>query len=149
MLQFLTKLFGNNNPIDSISNIADKFIRTGEDRDKFKMEMTTLLNNVEMVASQEVTKRHDNDMKSDSWLSKNIRPLTMVFLMSMVTLMAFTDGNVGEFQIKDHYISLYENLLELVCSFYFIGRGAMHIINSYNRKGDKKGDVIETVKNFK
>ena len=61
-------------------------------------------------------------MQSDSWLSKNIRPLTLVFLTVMFTLLAFTDGNIGEFSIQKEYIPIFQTLLITVYSAYFVGR---------------------------
>jgi len=55
-------------------------------------------------------------------LSKNIRPLTMVFLTVMFTLLAFTDGNIGEFSIQKEYIPIFQTLLITVYGAYFVGR---------------------------
>lgn len=76
---------------------------------------------------RELTTRHKLDMQSDSWLSKNIRPGTLVFLLTAVTLFAFTDGNLSwgdyVFVVKEAYISMYTDLLKLAFGFYFGARG--------------------------
>ena len=61
-------------------------------------------------------------MQSDSFLSKNIRPLVMVFLTAMFTILAFTDGNIGQFSIQKEYIPIFQTLLVTVYGAYFVGR---------------------------
>ena len=71
-------------------------------------------------------------MQSDSFLSKNIRPLTLVFLTVIFTLLAFTDGNIGEFSIQKEYIPIFQTLLITVYGAYFVGRTL-----EKNKKGGK------------
>ena len=66
-------------------------------------------------------------MQSDSWLSKNIRPLSLVFLMAVFVLITFFDGNVGEFSVNKEYIPVYSALLGTAFMFYFGSRGAEKI----------------------
>ena len=61
-------------------------------------------------------------MKSDNWLSKNIRPLVLIFLTAVFVLMSFFDGNAGEFTINDAYKPIYQTLLITVYGAYFAGR---------------------------
>lgn len=76
---------------------------------------------------EERTKRQQADMASDNTLSKNVRPVSLIYLLLVTTILALTDGNLhfGEwdFQIKDHYISLFEALLLTAFGFYFSSRG--------------------------
>ena len=76
----------------------------------------------EQEAQKEVSARWEADMKSDAWLPKNIRPLTLVFLTAVFTLLSLTDGNVGDFVIGEAYIPIYQTLLLCVYSAYFAGR---------------------------
>ena len=76
----------------------------------------------EQEAQKEVSARWEADMKSDAWLPKNIRPLTLVFLTAVFTLLSLTDGNVGDFVIGTAYIPIYQTLLLCVYSAYFAGR---------------------------
>ena len=69
-----------------------------------------------------VTKRWEADMKSDSYLSKNIRPLILIYITVIFTALAFTDGNIGEFQIAKEYIPIFQTLLVTVYGAYFVGR---------------------------
>ena len=76
----------------------------------------------------ERTSRHAADMKSDSWMSKNIRPLTLIFLMGFYSAIAITDS-IGTlaFDVKPAYISLLETLMMTAFGFYFVMRGAEKI----------------------
>ena len=120
-LQFLAKIFGGN-PVETIANVVDKFVHTKEEKEKARLELVNILNQAETKAQDSITARHQSDMASDSWLSKNIRPLIFVFSLFMVTLFSFTDGNVGDFEIQPEYIELYKLILGAAVSFYFIGR---------------------------
>jgi len=120
-LEFLTKLFGGN-PVKEIGEIADKFITTKQEKREFELEIEKFLQSKEDSAQNTITERHKYDMQSDSWLSKNIRPLIFIFAFGMVTLFAFTDGNIGGFSINQEYIEIYKLVLGAAITFYFVGR---------------------------
>jgi len=73
-------------------------------------------------------------MKSDSWLPKNVRPLTLAFLTGMFVVLSVFDGNVGGFTVSEYYSPVYENLLMVVYSSYFLGRSAEKIKRSVENK---------------
>lgn len=123
---FLSKIFGSN-PIKEIGDIADRFITTKEEKEEFKRLLIEKENEFELKSQDIYTRRQELDMKSDSRLSKNIRPLSLIFLMLMVTIFAFTDGNVGEFSVREEYINLYNSLLLSAFGFYFVLRGVEKI----------------------
>ena len=77
--------------------------------------------NIEM---QEVTKRWTSDMESDSWLSKNTRPLALIFLTIVTTLIIIVDSTGLNFEVKHSWIMLLETLLVTVYVAYFGSRGA-------------------------
>ena len=78
---------------------------------------------MDIVEMQEVTKRWDSDMKSDSWLSKNTRPLTLIFLtVSMVFFILLDSLNI-EFGVSSEWIELLKSLLITVYVAYFGSRG--------------------------
>jgi hypothetical protein len=76
--------------------------------------------NADNIENQELTKRLEADMKSDSWLSKNIRPLTMVYILSAYLVLALLDA--WGLDISDSFVSLLGQWGMLVMSFYFGGR---------------------------
>jgi hypothetical protein len=61
-------------------------------------------------------------MESDSFLSKNIRPMVLIYLTVIFTVCAFFDGNIGEFTISEEYIPIFQTLLVTVYGAYFVGR---------------------------
>ena len=81
----------------------------------------------EHIAKMEsqITERHANDMKSDSWLSKNVRPMAMVFLTAATVLLAYVTIFVTELnqEALKQWIELFTYLLGLVYGFYFGSRG--------------------------
>jgi len=78
----------------------------------------------DMVEMQEVSKRWDSDMKSDSWLSKNTRPLTLIFLTVSMVLLIFSDSIGESFDVDSGWVDLLKSLLITVYVAYFGSRGA-------------------------
>ncbi len=108
--------------VKDIGNVIDKVTTTDEERLAAKQKIQELLEKADNDAQTQVTERWKLDMQSDSFLSKNIRPLVMVFLTSMFTILAFTDGNIGQFTIQKEYIPIFQTLLITVYGAYFVGR---------------------------
>jgi len=76
------------------------------------------------VEMQEVSKRWQADMRSDSWLSKNTRPLTLVFLTVAMVLLIFIDSTGLDFEVDGGWVDLLKSLLITVYVAYFGSRGA-------------------------
>ena len=82
MKKILEKIFGvGSSVVGDVSEALDRFIRTKEDRDAFEKEMTQIFIRAEAEMQKNVSDRWKYDMESDSWLSKNVRPLVLVFLI--------------------------------------------------------------------
>ncbi len=77
---------------------------------------------------QERTERHTADMASDSWLSKNIRPMTLIFLLLIITILAVWDSASINFDVKEGYVGLFEQLLITAFGFYFVLRGVEKMV---------------------
>ena len=90
--------------IKEIGNAVDKLTTTEEEKLIIKKQVQEILEQADNNAQIQVTDRWKADMASDSWLAKNIRPLVLVFLTFVFSLLAFTDGNIGEFKIAKEYI---------------------------------------------
>ena len=71
---------------------------------------------------RQVTARWESDMKSDSWLSKNVRPMTLIFLVVSSVLMIFIDSGTINFTVDDEWKSLLQLVLVTVIGAYFGGR---------------------------
>ncbi len=108
--------------IKEIGNVIDKLTTTEEEKLEIKKQVQIILEEADNNAQQQVTDRWNADMNSDSWLAKNIRPLVLVFLTFVFSLLAFTDGNIGEFKIAKEYIPIFQTLLVTVYGAYFVGR---------------------------
>ncbi len=141
-------------PIGDILNIGSKILdRVLPDPDKkeaAKLELAKLAMSGDMaklqaeieaykVEQEAVSARWTADMNSDSWLSKNIRPLTMIFILSAYLLLAIGDG-AEWFDVSDNFVELLGQWGMLVMSAYFGGRTLEKIIDMKTKNGgsDKK-----------
>ena len=79
----------------------------------------------DMVEMQEISKRWESDMKSDSWLSKNTRPISLIFLSVMTIAFIWVDSHESiSFTVEQEWISLLKTLTTTVYVAYFGSRGA-------------------------
>ena len=108
--------------IEKLGNVVDNLSTSKEEAIAAKTAMREVLMEAESRAQQEVTKRWEADMRSDNWLSKNIRPLVCIFLTIIFVTLSMFDGNIGGFTIDDAYIPIYQTLLITVYGAYFAGR---------------------------
>jgi len=125
MKKLFAKLFGGAglDVADKIGGLVDKFVRTKDEKAAFEKEMTVIFQEHELSLEKEISARHKADMASDSWLSKNIRPMITIFSLAIYTLFAVTDGNLGSFNIADRYVELMGQILSYALGFYFTSRG--------------------------
>ena len=108
--------------IKEVGNVIDKLTTTEEERLEVKKQIQQILEDADTKAQLEVSKRWEADMKSDSFLSKNIRPIILIYLTVIFTSLAFFDGNIGEFGLAKEYIPIFQTLLVTVYGAYFVGR---------------------------
>jgi hypothetical protein len=108
--------------IEKLGNVVDNLSTSEEERLAAKQAMEEVLMKAEAQAQEQVTRRWEADMKSDNWLSKNIRPLVCIFLTAIFVILSVFDGNVGGFTIQESYIPIYQTLLITVYGAYFAGR---------------------------
>ena len=86
-------------------------------------EKALALLNQDTVEMQEVSKRWASDMQSDSWLSKNTRPMTLIFLTVAMVLLIFIDSTGLNFSVDSGWVDLLKSLLITVYVAYFGSRG--------------------------
>jgi len=108
--------------IKDIGNIIDNLHTSGEEKAEAKERITQILADAEQKAQAQVSARWEADLKYGSWLSKNIRPLTLIFLTGVFVVLSVFDGNAGEFTIGEAYVPVYQTLLMTVYAAYFAGR---------------------------
>jgi hypothetical protein len=108
--------------VKQVGDVIDNLSTSEEERLEAKRKMEEVLMKAESQAQEQVTRRWEADMKSDNWLSKNIRPLICIFLTAIFVVLSVFDGNIGEFVIQESYIPIYQTLLITVYGAYFAGR---------------------------
>ena len=81
--------------IKEVGDVLDKLTTTKEEKLEASKTIQEILEKANSDAQAQVTERWKADMASDSFLSKNIRPLVLIFLTAVFTILSFFDGNVG------------------------------------------------------
>jgi hypothetical protein len=110
------------NVIKEVGKVIDDLTTTEEEKLEAQRKIVQILEEADKQAQEEVTARWTADMASDSFLSKNIRPLVLIYLTFIFSILAFFDGNIGEFKIAEEYIPIFQTLLVTVYGAYFVGR---------------------------
>ena len=108
--------------IKEVGNVIDKLTTTKEEKLEAHRLIQEILEKADSEAQAQVTDRWKADMASDSFLSKNIRPLVLIFLTAVFTILSFFDGNIGEFAVAEQYVPIFQSLLITVYGAYFVGR---------------------------
>ena len=122
----LLKIVGEATGISDVSKITDAILK---EKSLTPQEKEMLIKELEqdMIEMQEVTKRWQSDMASDSWLSKNIRPLSLAFLTVSLFIYIILDSAMQAFTINREWIDLLSSLLLLVYGGYFGARAVEKI----------------------
>lgn len=110
------------NVIKEVGEVIDKITTTKEEKLEAQRLITKILEKADSEAQKQVSARWAADMASDSKLSKNIRPMVLIYLTVIFTACAFFDGNIGQFEIAEEYIPIFQTLLVTVYGAYFVGR---------------------------
>jgi len=120
----LNKLFsaGASKLVDSVGGVIDNLVTTDEEKLDAKRKLKELIMNHEVQMEQNITDRWTADMNSDSWLSKNVRPMVLVFLVVSTVLMIFIDAGTINFEVEPKWTDLLQLVLITVIGAYFGGR---------------------------
>ena len=121
LLKGLGSLLGGDT-IKDVGNIIDNLHTSEDEKLEAQQKLESLLIQAEQAAQTQVSQRWEADMKHGSWLSKNIRPITLIFLTGVFVILSVFDGNLGEFTIGESYVPVYQTLLITVYGAYFAGR---------------------------
>ena len=123
-MSVLTKIFssGAGELIKSVGGVLDNLTTSKEEKLEAERKIQDLIANHEVEMEKNITARWTMDMKSDSWLSKNIRPLVLVFLVVSTVLMIFIDAGAISFVVEDKWTDLLQLVLITVIGAYFGGR---------------------------
>ena len=125
--------------LDIGMKVLDKFVPDPEAKAKAQQELLKMQQegrlaelNADNIESQEITKRQQADMASDSWLSKNIRPMTLIAILAGYFI--FATASAFGLSVNERYVELLGQWGMLIMSFYFGGRTLEKIIDMKARK---------------
>ncbi len=108
--------------VNSVGGVIDDLVTTDDERMAAKAKLKQLVLNHEAKMEQNITDRWSADMNSDSWLSKNVRPLVLIFLIICTMLLIFIDAGTIAFEVEDKWTDLLQIVLITVIGAYFGGR---------------------------
>jgi len=120
----IKKIFsaGAANLVKSVGGVLDNLTTTKEEKIAAELKIKDMIMGYEAEMQKQVTERWKVDMNSDSWLSKNIRPLVLVFLVVATVLLIFIDAGTISFKVQDKWTDLLQLVLITVIGAYFGGR---------------------------
>ena len=120
----LGKLFsgGAAELVKGVGGVIDNLHTSAEEKLEAERKIKELVANYEVEMEKNITSRWQADLKSDSWLSKNVRPLVLIFLIVCTMLLIFIDAGAIKFNVKDSYVDLLQLVLITVIGAYFGGR---------------------------
>ena len=120
----LNKIFsvGAADLVKNVGGVLDNLTTSKEEKLEAERKIKELIANYEVEMEKNITARWEVDLKSDSWLSKNVRPLVLIFLIVCTMLLIFIDAGALKFNVKDSYIDLLQLVLITVIGGYFGGR---------------------------
>jgi hypothetical protein len=122
----LNKIFsgGASKLVESVGGVIDNLVTTDEEKLDAKRKLKEMIMNHEVQMEKNITDRWTADMNSDSWLSKNVRPMVLIFLIICTMLLIFIDAGAVSFTVEEKWTDLLQLVLITVIGAYFGGRTA-------------------------
>jgi len=108
--------------VKGVGGVIDNLHTSEEEKLAAEQKIKELVANYEIEMEKNITDRWKTDMQSDSWLSKNIRPLVLIFLVVSTVLLIFIDAGIIAFEVKATWVDLLQLVLITVIGAYFGGR---------------------------
>ena len=123
-MNILSKIFssGATELVKGVGGVIDNLTTSKEEKLEAERKVKELISSYEIEMEKNITERWKMDMQSDSWLSKNIRPLVLVFLVVSTVIMIFIDAGAIQFSVEDKWTDLLQLVLITVIGAYFGGR---------------------------
>ena len=120
----LNKIFSSagGDLVESVGGVLDNLTTTKEEKLEAKRKLKEHIMNHEAEMEKQITSRWTADMNSDSWLSKNVRPMVLIFLIVCTMLLIFIDAGAISFQVEEKWTDLLQLVLITVIGAYFGGR---------------------------
>ena len=108
--------------VEGVGGVIDNLHTSKEEKLEAERKVKELVSSYQTTLEKEISSRWNADMKSDSWLSKNVRPLVLVFLVISTVLMIFIDAGTINFTVEAKWTDLLQLVLITVIGAYFGGR---------------------------
>ena len=108
--------------VKGVGGVIDNLHTSDEEKLAAEQKVKELIANYEIEMEKNITSRWQADLKSDSWLSKNVRPMVLIFLIVCTMLLIFIDAGAIKFDVKDTWVDLLQLVLITVIGAYFGGR---------------------------
>ena len=108
--------------VESVGVVLDDLITSKDEKLAAELKIKELIARYEGDVERNITDRWQSDMASDSWLSKHVRPLMLIFLVVSTVLMVFIDSGNIKFVVKESWVDLLQIVLITVIGAYFGGR---------------------------
>ena len=108
--------------VKGVGGVIDNLHTSKEEKLEAERKIKQIIANHEAAMEKNITSRWEADLKSDSWLSKNVRPLVMIFLIVCTMLLIFIDAGALSFEVKSSWVDLLQLVLITVIGAYFGGR---------------------------
>ena len=123
-MSILTNLFsgGAAELVKGVGGVIDNLHTSKEEKLAAEQKIQELIANHQAKMEQNITDRWSADMNSDSWLSKNVRPMVLIFLVVSTVLMIFIDAGTINFTVEEKWTDLLQLVLITVIGAYFGGR---------------------------
>ena len=123
-MSILTQIFsiGAGELVKNVGGVLDNLTTTKEEKLEAERKVKELIANYEIEMEKNITSRWEADLKSDSWLSKNVRPMTLIFLIVCTMLLIFIDAGAISFSVDEDWKDLLKMTLMTCIGAYFGGR---------------------------
>ena len=108
--------------VEGVGGVIDNLHTSEEEKLEAAQKIKELVSNYEVEMEKTITDRWKSDMASDSWMSKNVRPMVLIFLVVSTVLMIFIDAGVISFNVEAKWTDLLQLVLITVIGAYFGGR---------------------------
>jgi len=108
--------------VEGVGGVIDNLHTSKEEKLEAEQKIKELIANYEVEMEKNITDRWKADMNSDSWLSKNVRPMILIFLVVSTVLMIFIDAGTIKFVVEQKWTDLLQLVLITVIGAYFGGR---------------------------
>ena len=108
--------------VEGVGGVIDDLHTSKEEKLEAERKVKELVSSYQSTLEKEISSRWNADMNSDSWLSKNVRPLVLVFLVISTVLMIFIDAGTINFNVEAKWTDLLQLVLITVIGAYFGGR---------------------------